>query len=190
MLNAKKGLSTCQDARDIGMRRPTVWSMMHIIRKAMGTDEVNLLSGIIEMDETYVGGKPRKDSKDKDDDGNYPNNKRGRSTKKECVVGIVERDGKVKAKHMNKKALKDIDLQELVRKNVDANNTTLIADEYRVYSKMKNIIEHLSVNHSAKEYSRNDKQHGKIHTNAIEGFWSLLKRGIIGQFHKISAKYL
>lgn len=103
MLNAKKGLSACQAARDLGMRRPTVWSMMHRIRKAMGTDEAKLLSGIVEMDETYVGGKPRKEAKDKDDDGNYPTNKRGRGTKKECVVGMIERDGNVKAKHMNKK---------------------------------------------------------------------------------------
>ena len=118
MLNAKKGLSACQAARDIGLRRPTVWSMMHRIRKAMGSDQMQLLSGIIEMDETYVGGKPRKESKDKDDDGNYPTNKRGRSTKKECVVDMVERDGNVKAKHMPKTMLKGIDLQELVRKNV------------------------------------------------------------------------
>lgn len=55
---------------------------------------------------------------------------------------------------------------------------------------MKAIITHLSVNHSAKEYSRKDDVHGKIHTNTIEGFWALLKRGIIGQFHKVSAKYL
>lgn len=189
MLNAKKGLSACQAARDLGMRRPTVWSMMHRIRKAMGTDEAKLLSGIVEMDETYVGGKPRKESKDKDDDGNYPTNKRGRGTKKECVVGMVERDGKVKAKHMNNKKLKGIDLQELVRKNVDTNNSTLITDEFRAYSRMYNLIQHLQVNHQ-KEFSRNDIKHGKIHTNTIESFWALLKRGIIGQFHKVSAKYL
>lgn len=189
MLNAKKGLSACQAARDIGMRRPTVWSMMHRIRQAMGTDEMKLLSGIVEMDETYVGGKPRKESKDKDDDGNYPTNKRGRGTKKECVVGMVERDGSIKAKHMAKNMLKGIDLMDLVRKHVDADNSTLMTDEYKAYSKMKNIITHLSVNHSAREYARKDNFHN-VHTNTIEGFWALLKRGIIGQFHKVSKKYL
>ena len=69
MLNAKKGLSACQAARDINIRRPTVWSMMHRIRKSMQDDGV-LLSGIIEMDETYVGGKPRKSGKKKDDNDN------------------------------------------------------------------------------------------------------------------------
>lgn len=190
MMNAKKGLSACQAARDIGLRRPTVWSMMHRIRKAMGTDEAKLLSGIVEMDECYIGGKPRKEAKDKDDDGNYPTNKRGRGTKKECVVGMVERDGNVKAKHMAKNLLKGINLQELVRKNIDVDNSKLITDEYKAYSRMYNVITHLSVNHSAKEYCRNDEVHGKIHTNTIEGFWALLKRGIIGQFHKVSAKYL
>lgn len=99
LLNAKKGLSACQAARDIGLRRPTVWSMMHRIRKAMGGDEAKLLSGIIEMDETYVGGKPRKKSKDNDNNGNYPTNKRDRGTKKECVVGMIEREGNIKAVH-------------------------------------------------------------------------------------------
>lgn len=93
MLNAKKGLSACQASRDLGIRRMTVWSMMHRVRKAMA-DNDTLLSGIVEMDETYIGGKPRKEArKHKDDDDNDtplpPINKRGRGTKKECVVGIV-----------------------------------------------------------------------------------------------------
>ncbi len=190
MMNAKKGLSACQAARDLGMRRPTVWSMMHRVRKAMSADEAQLLMGIVEMDETYVGGKPRKESKDKDDEGNYPHNKRGRGTKKECVVGMLERGGNVKAKHVAKNMLKGINLQDLVRKNIDTENSTLITDEYTAYYRMKNIIEHLSVNHSIKEYCKTDEKSRKIHTNSIESFWALLKRGIVGQFHKVSAKYL
>lgn len=73
MLNAKKGLSACQAARDLGMRRPTVWSMMHRIRKAMATDQATLLQGIVEMDECYVGGKPIKGDHDDDD---KPKNRR------------------------------------------------------------------------------------------------------------------
>lgn len=76
MQNAKKGLSACQAARDIEMNRPTVWSMMRRIRKAMGNDN-SLLSGIIEMDETYVDGKPCKDNKKDDDDKNNTANPRG-----------------------------------------------------------------------------------------------------------------
>lgn len=96
MFSAKKGLSAMQAARDLEMRRPTVWSMMHRIRKAM-MDDGALLAGIVEMDETYIGGKPRKGRKD--DDGDGP--KRGRGTKKVPVVGAVERGGKVKAKAVN-----------------------------------------------------------------------------------------
>lgn len=81
MLNAKKGLSSCQLARDIETRQATAWSMMHRIRKAMKQD-TSLLSGIVEMDETYIGGKPRKESK-KDKDDNDKGNPRGRGTKKD-----------------------------------------------------------------------------------------------------------
>lgn len=190
MLNAKKGLSACQASRDLGVRRATVWIMMHKIRVAMGSDTDSwLLKGVVEMDETYVGGKPRKVAKkQKNDDDNDtplpPINKRGRGTKKECVVGMIERDGRVKAKHVKKTNLKFFDLQILVRKNVDTENSVLMTDEYKAYARMNRIIRHLSVNHQ-KEYVR-----GQIHTNTIESFWALLKRGIVGQFHKVSAKYL
>lgn len=129
MLNAKKGLSACQAARDLEMRRPTVWSMMHRIRKAM-VDSGELLSGIIEMDETYIGGKPRKGN-DRDDDIDGGNKStRGRGTKKTPVVGAVERGGNVKAKSTSKYELKAADLQSLVRDNVDLANSMLLTDEY------------------------------------------------------------
>ena len=165
---------------------------MHKIRKAMadnGGDE--LLSGIIEMDECYIGGKPRKQAKpkkdDKDDDDNTPLppiNKRGRGTKKEAVVGMISRNGKVKAKHMAKTNLRFIDIAKLVRKSVNVEKSVLITDEYKAYNRMKLFVEHLRINHQ-KEYVR-----GKIHTNTIESFWAIVKRGVIGQFHKVSAKYL
>ncbi len=97
MLNAKKGLSACQAARDLGMRRPTVWSMMHRTRKAMNTPQAELLQGIIEMDECYIGGKPRKENK-KDDNDDKPSNPRGRGTKKTPVGGMVEEKEVLKPK--------------------------------------------------------------------------------------------
>lgn len=183
ILNAKKGLSSCQLARDLDVRQATTWSMGHRIRKAMKQD-TGLLSGIVEMDETYVGGKPRKEAKKKDDNDDDKGNPRGRGTKKECVVGMIERNGRVKAKNVEKTALKAKDIRELVRANVDMNNTTLITDEYRGYATMRRIISHLQINHQ-KEYAN-----GMIHTNSIESFWAILKRGIIGQFHKVSKEYL
>ena len=184
MQNAKKGLSACQAARDIEVRRPTVWSMMHRIRKAM-SDDGSLLSGIIEMDETYVGGKPRKENKkDDDDDENNTGSPRGRGTKKTPVVGMVERNGNVKAKSTSKFELKFADFLKLIRKNVNIAESLLVTDEYTGYNKMNSILPHLTINHS-KEYAKGD-----IHTNTIESFWAILKRGIMGQFHWVSKKYL
>jgi len=188
MLNAKKGISSRQLARDLELPVKTAWSMNHRIRKAMKQDD-GLLSGIVEMDETYIGGKPRKEAKKKDDNDDFTSggssgNPRGRATKKECVVGMIERGGKVKAKNVEKGTLKAKDLKELVRAGVDVNNTTLITDEYRGYMTMRRIINHLQINHS-EAYAN-----GVIHTNSIESFWAILKRGIIGQFHKVSKKYL
>ena len=183
MQNAKKGLSSCQAARDIEMNRPTVWSMMHRIRKAMGSDN-SLLSGIIEMDETYVGGKPRKDNKKDDDDENNMGGPRGRGTKKTAVVGMLERGGNVKAKSVAKNELKFIDFLKMIRKNINVAESLLVTDEYKAYNKMNKVIPHYSVNHS-KEYVKGD-----IHTNTIESFWAILKRGIMGQFHWVSKKHL
>ena len=114
-------MGTCQIARDLGMRQPTVWSMMLRIRKAMKGSQADLLNGIVEMDETYIGGKPRKRNNDKDDNGNMPTIKRGRGTKKECVVGMIERGGKVKT--VIQKRLKFIDLRGIVKNNVDISQT-------------------------------------------------------------------
>lgn len=182
MLNAKKGLSSCQASRDIGIQQRTVWSMMHRIRKAMTSDQAELLKGIVEMDETYLGGKPRKGN-DKDDD-DKPSSPRGRGTKKTPVVGMVERGGNVKTIATSKFELKGKDLRKLVRKYVDVAETILVTDEYKGYLGMKNLICHLSVNHQ-KTFADGD-----VHTNTIESFWAILKRGMIGQFQKVSKKYL
>lgn len=183
MQNAKKGLSACQAARDIEMNRPTVWRMMHRIRKAMGRDN-NLLSGIIEMDETYVGGKPRKENKKDDDDENNTGNPRGRGTKKTAVVGMVERRGNVKAQSVSKNELNFIDFLKMIRKNINVAESLLVTDEYKAYNRMSKIVPHYRVNHT-KEYVKGD-----IHTNTIESFWAILKRGIMGQFHWVSKKHL
>lgn len=183
MLNAKKGLSSLQASRDLGLRPMTTWSMMHRIRKAMATDQLELLKGIVEMDECYIGGKPRKENK-KDDDDNNKGNPRGRGTKKEAVVGAVERNGNVKIEQVSKAMLNKKGLLAFVRKNMDITETLLVTDEYKAYNNMGKTIAHYSINHSY-EYARGD-----IHTNTIESFWAILKRGIIGQFHKVSKKYL
>ena len=144
-------------------------------------EQRGILQGIVEMDETYVGGKPRKTKKQEADSMNH---KRGRGTKKTPVVGIVERYGKVRAKVVKKDHLKFKKLSQLVRDNVDLEKSVLITDQARFYRRMENLLPHKTVNHSI-EYAN-----GWIHTNSIESFWALLKRGIVGQFHKVSVKHL
>ena len=178
MLNARKSLSALQLSRDLHVNKNTAWRIAMQIRKAMRQAEHrNLLMGLVEMDETYIGGKPRKGS-----DG--PPLKRGRGTKKTPVVGAVERGGRVTAKVTNKGKLKGKNLRAFVRSRVNTDNATLITDEYTAYRGMRRILPHVVINHS-RWYADGD-----IHTNTIEGFWALLKRGMFGQFHSVSQKHL
>lgn len=183
ILNAKKGLSARQLARDLDVTPNTAWRITMKIREAM-TYQGELLTGIVEMDETYVGGKPRKKVRKDDDDTKGGGAKRGRGTKKTAVVGAVERNGNVVAQVMSKESKMDAStLNHFIRGNVAA-DATLMTDEYRGYSSVKKFMEHMQINHSH-EYAN-----GIIHTNTIEGFWALVKRGIIGQYHKVNAQHL
>lgn len=179
VLNAKKGISSRQLSRDIKVNKDTAWYMGMRIRKAM-VQQGDLLSGVVEMDETYVGGKPRKGANRKPDEPN----KRGRGTKKTPVVGMIERNGKVKAKKRTKKQLNAKSLKALVRESIDTENSVLMTDEYKGYLKMSTIVKHETINHKQWYVC------GDIHTNTIESFWAILKRGIVGQYHKVSVKWL
>jgi len=182
MLNAKKSTSAYQIARDLGMRRPTVWSMMHRVRNAMANDTVQaeLLYGIVEADETYIGGKPRKGNKR---DGGTPS-KRGRGTAKTPVVGLMERGGRVVAQAFDKANLTSKGLRKFIERFVDVDASVLMTDEFPGYSSMNKVMEHATVNH---QVSYSD---GIVHTNSIEGFWSLVKRAYYGSHHHYSVKYM
>jgi len=207
--DAKKGVSAKQIQRNLGVNYKTAYRMGMIMRDAMKieNDEI-VLDGVVEMDETYTGGKPRKAAffnATKDDvkklnkkvknleqrfDLEQPNaykknptfSKRGRGTKKIPVTGIVERDGNVVAKVMSKLTHKE--LRAMVEKYVNLDESLLITDEYRGYNKMDAIIEHVKIDHT-KMYS-----YRGINTNTIESFWAILKRGIIGQYHQVSPQKL
>jgi len=174
ILNAKKGISARQLARDLEVNKNTGWYMGMRIRNAM-FDQGDLLRGIVEMDECYIGGKPRK--------GTGPH-KRGRGTSKAPVVGMIERGGNVIARPVKKSKLNSKSLARFVREHVDVSDAILITDEYSGYVRIKGFMPHAVINH---QISYAD---GEIHTNAIEGFWSLLKRGMIGQYHKVSLRHL
>ena len=178
MLNARKSLSALQLSRDLHVNKNTAWRIAMQIRKAMTQAEHrNLLMGLVEMDEVYIGGKPRRGS------GGEPP-KRGRGTKKTPVVGAVERGGRVTAKVSRKGHLKGKNLRAFVRDRIQTDNASLITDEYTAYRGMGRILPHVVISH-AKWYVDGD-----IHTNTIEGFWALLKRGMFGQFHSVSPRHL
>lgn len=179
MLNAKKGISSRQLARDLELPVKTAWSLAHRIRKAM-KDDGAFLSGVVEMDETYVGGKPRRSN----DDNDQPPHPGGNGTSKTAVVGMVERGGRAKAKMVDKKDLCFAGLSALVRGGIDLSASMLLTDEATPYNPMKSIIPHKTINHTTMYVDC------LVHTNSIESFWAIVKRGIMGQYHKVSAKYL
>jgi transposase-like protein len=179
ILNAKKGISSRQLSRDLQVNKDTAWRISMKIREAMNERwQRDLLTGIVEADETYIGGKPRKG------DPNDNNHTRGRGTKKTPVIGMVERGGKVKAESSFNKPLNIKNLSALVRRNVDIKNSVLMTDEYSGYLGVNNFMPHKTIDHQVWYVD------GDIHTNTIESFWAILKRGIVGQFHKVSVKHL
>ena len=176
VLNAKKSLSSHQLSRDLNITQQSAWYMKMRIRRAMVDNEV-FLKGIVEADETYVGGKPR--HSDKDDD-NKP--KRGRGTKKTPVIGALARDGKVvaqPAKNVTGKTLK-----AFLKQHMDVDDSVLITDEFGGYRRMHEMLPHFTINHAV-AYAQ-----GLIHTNTIEGFWSLVKRAVFGQHHHYTPAHM
>ncbi|MBI4458069.1 IS1595 family transposase [Candidatus Uhrbacteria bacterium] len=186
MLSARKGLSAMQAARDLDMRRPTVWSMMHRVRRAM-KDDGRLLAGIVEMDESFVGGRRRKANR-RDDDEPGPRGTSGKTP----VVGAVERGGRVKAKAVKRGEISADDLRRFVAATIDCPRAVLTTDEYAGYNGLNAIVAHRRINHSVAYVERDlfSGQFGPVHTNTIEGVWAILKRAIFGQFHHVSPKYL
>jgi DNA-directed RNA polymerase subunit RPC12/RpoP len=176
MVNAKKGLSALQLKRDIKCAYKTAWYLSHRIRKAMGLIELaddEPLAGTIEADETHMGSKK------------YDKRRKRGKYEKEPVFGIVERDGRAKTWHVSQPVNRYKVIDKL-KDNVSINAKAVYTDDSRLYERMPaNVQKHDIVNHSAKEWVRGD-----VHTCTIDGYWGLLKRGIIGSFHQISVKHL
>ena len=175
--NAKKSLSSHQLARDLDLNQKTAWYMMTRIRAEMAKKGRVLLKGIIEADEVYIGGKPRKPNKREDDKPA----KRGRGTPKTPVLGAVERGGKVVAQVAED--LTGRGILKFIRSVVNLKDSELITDEFRAYLEVGKEVKHAIIKHS-EQYAD-----GEIHTNTIEGFWSLLKRAWFGQHHHYQTGY-
>lgn len=185
MLNAKKGISSKEIMRNVGLTYKTAWYSAMRVRCGMIDLEHIELEGVTEMDETYLGGKPRQRYSDKI---NKPNlsvvtNKRGRGTKKTPVVGVVERKGKIALKVIEKLTTKN--LLAMLRENVKTDKSIVVTDEFRSYRGFDEIIQHYTIHHSKKEWVK-----GMMHTNTIEGFWAIIKNSIRGNYIAISKKYL
>ena len=173
----KKGISSIQLSKDIGVTQKTAWFMLQRIRNCFGFDNDNNLSNEVEVDETYVGGKNKNKHNSKKVEGTQ-----GRSVKdKAPVFGMVERCGK-----LNAKCVDDVTIRTLTKEIVRyVNDATVYSDEWLGYNALKRIYDHQFVKHGAGQYVN-----GRVHTNTIEGFWSLLKRGILGIYHFTSVKHL
>lgn len=177
VLNAKKGISARQLGRDIGVTKDTAWFMLMRLRRAFA-DYGELLKGIVEADETYIGGKNKNRHHDK-----KVKHAQGRNTAdKVAVFGMIERGGRVRAQKV--KDTKKNTLQRIIKKSIEK-GANLMTDEWRSYRGLDMKYIHSIVCHNRGQYVDGIK-----HTNTIESFWSLLKRGIIGQYHYVTAKYL
>jgi transposase-like protein len=177
----KKGISSAQLAKDLGVTHKTAWHMSHRIRNCFCLDPEPELNNIIEVDETFVGGKNKNRHKDK----KVPMST-GRSYKdKVPVLGVLERGGKLVAYVIPDTKMKSI--QPILRKIIKP-EAVLISDEWMAYNGMNSHCSHFIVNHSKKEYVNIDNP--EIHTNTIEGFWGIFKRGIIGIYNRVSKKHI
>jgi transposase-like protein len=175
MLTSKKGVSALQIHRTLGFGSyRTAWYMCHRIRAGLANEAFRKLMGIVEVDETYIGG---------DDSNRHWDKKRGKRDGKSIVIGAAQRKGNVVARVIE--YADRITLEGFIRESVSTKVSLLATDEHRGYGYLGAEFPHGTVKHSTKQYVM-----GAIHTNTIEGFWSILKRGIVGSFHKVSAKYL
>jgi transposase-like protein len=174
LCQSRKGMSANQLKRMLRIHYRTAWYLCHRIRHAMAEANPEKLDGTVEMDETYIGGKQRNIHSR----GPY-------GSHKEIVIGIRKRDGDLRFFHASD--TRSVTLHKYIKENISEDVDVIMTDEHAAYpTAMAEFGDrHETVTHSKKEYVRGD-----VHTNTVESAFSLLKRGIVGTWHRVSAKHL
>lgn len=170
MAESKKGISANQLKRSLDISYKTAWYLCHRIRKAMQeVESMPKLKGIVEVDETYVGGR-------------YDRRRKREPWEKQAIIGLLQRHGGFEARAVRTPSKKI--LVGVIKDRVDK-GSTVMTDELRAYKSLDKDFDHETVNHSAEEWVR-----GNVYTNGVENAWSLFKRSIVGSYHQISAKHV
>lgn len=182
MCSSKKGVSAHQIHREFGLTYESAWFMCHRIRYAMDDKNPEPLSGTIEADETYVGGKPRGHRKHRSEKLTMSERITEAWAKKTPVFGILERGGRVRAKAMPK--ITQTEVERTMFYGIDHKRSRLMTDEHAMYTNISKMLPHGVIRHKS-EYVR-----GEVHTQGIESFWAILKRGLVGTYHHVDAGYL